>query len=528
MNIESVNPTWWIRRWSELYPDKTAVVYEGTEITYQALWNRVESTATWMQSIGIESGDRVAVVLENRPAFLDVYLACARLGAIFVPLNFRQTAEELHYLIGHCRPRLFVRGEQFEKTVRDLDFGRYRPNPVVACVGSQTPLPFEINFLGACRECDGSHPFVTRSLGPSDSEDPQVIMYTSGTTGRPKGAVLSHRKTFFNCLNADIFFDLSFHDRMLIVLPMFHSGGLFIQACPTLYKGGTIILHPHFEPDKAYRDIDKYKVTKFLGVPTVFRSLFQVDGVDRKSLSSLTVCAIGGERVTHDIILKCWEAGFPVRQIMGQTETSILLWASEQELLDKEGTVGRPVFHADVRLVDESGREVGPNEVGEIVVSGSVVMKEYWQDPVQTEKAMRSGFLRTGDLARKDEEGYFFLVDRAKDMYISGGENVYPAEVERVLRSHPDIVDAAVVGVPDETWGEVGHAYIIPAKSAHLSEEDIIAWCRSKLAGYKCPRMISFREEFPRTALGKVRKFMLAQPNVSTRVVDSDFSELQE
>lgn len=528
MNIESVNPAWWVRRWGELYPDKTAVVYEGTEITYQDLWNRMERTAVWMQSIGIESGDRVAVVLENRPAFLDVYLASCRLGAIFVPLNFRQTAEELDFLIGHCRPRLFVRGEQFEKTVRDLDFQRYRPMPVVACVGSTTPLPFEIDFLEACRRCEGQHPFVTRSLGPSDSEDPQVIMYTSGTTGHPKGAVLSHRKTFFNCLNADVFFDLSFHDRMLVVLPMFHSGGLFIQTCPTLYKGGTLILHPRFEPEKAYQDIERYKVTKFLGVPTVYRSLFRVDSLRRGDLSSLAVCAIGGERVTHDTILKCWEAGFPVRQVMGQTETSILLWASEHELLEKVDTVGRPVFHADVRLVDEAGREVGPGEVGEIVVGGSVLMTEYWQDPEETERAMRGGYLHTGDLARKDEDGYFFLVDRAKDMYISGGENVYPAEVERVLRDHPDIVDAAVVGVPDETWGEVGHAYIIPAKNARLSEEDIIAWCRGKLAGYKCPRYITFREEFPRTALGKVRKFLLAQPGEERTVLDDEFADLRD
>lgn len=528
MIIESMNPSWWVRRWAELYPDKTAIVYEGTEITYGDLWNRVERTAAWMQSIGIESGDRVAVILENRPAFVDVYLAAARLGAIFVPLNFRQTAEELDYLITHCRPRLIVRGAQFEKTLRDLDFPRYRPMPVVACVGSSSPLPFELDFLQECRALDNQHPFVTRTLGPAHPEDAQVIMYTSGTTGRPKGAVLSYRKTFFNCLNADIFFDLSFHDRMLVVLPMFHSGGLFIQTCPMLYKGGTLVIHPHFEADQAYRDIERYKVTKFLGVPTVYRSLFQVDHLKRGDLSSLQVCAIGGERVTHDIILKCWEAGFPVRQIMGQTETSILLWASEQELLDKVGTVGRPVFHAEVRLVDESGREVGPNEVGEIQVRGSVVMKEYWQEPEQTERAMGGGYLRTGDLARKDEDGYYFLVDRAKDMYISGGENVYPAEVERVLRDHPDIVDAAVVGVPDETWGEVGHAYVIPARNAHLSEEDIIAWCRSKLAGYKCPRRITCRDEFPRTALGKVRKFMLALGEANRADRSGEYGQLPE
>jgi fatty-acyl-CoA synthase len=334
-------------------------------------------------------------------------------------------------------------------------------------------------------------------------------MYTSGTTGRPKGAVLTHRKTFFNCLNADIFFKLHFDDIMLIILPLFHSGGLFIQASPVLYKGATMIIHPKFSPLKAFGDIERFRVTKFLGVPTIYKSLLSVARSERASISSLKVSAIGGEKTTHELLVLCKEAGFPVRQIMGQTETSILLWASEEASLSKPGTVGRPVFHAEVNLVDRHGRPVKPGEVGEIVVRGSIMMKEYWQDPVRTEETIRHGWLHTGDLAHTDEEGYFYLVDRAKDMYISGGENVYPAEVERVLRGHPGVEDAAVIGVGDDQWGEVGHAFVIKKEGFDLKADDLVHFCKGRLARYKWPKKVTFTLSFPRTSLGKVRKASL-------------------
>jgi len=299
---------------------------------------------------------------------------------------------------------------------------------------------------------------------------------------------------------------------MLIALPLFHSGGLFIQASPIMYKGATMIIHPKFDPSKTYRDIENYRVTKFLGVPTVYRTLLKVAPSEGGNLSSLQVCAIGGEKTTPELLLQCKEAGFSLRQIMGQTETSILLWASEEESLRKPGTVGRPVFHAEVGIVNREGRPAKPGEVGEIVVRGSIMMKEYWQDPVRTEETIKSGWLRTGDLARMDEDGYFYLVDRAKDLYISGGENVYPAEVEKVLREHPAIEDIAIIGVPDEVWGEVGHAFVIVKEGFTLQAEEMISFCDGRLARYKWPKQITFSADFPRTSLGKVRKGMLMRP----------------
>ncbi len=512
--IKSMNISWWVHRWSELHPHKPAILFEGERITYRQLSRRADRTACWLQDLGIEKGDRVAVMLHNCPEFLDLYLACSRLGAIFVPVNYRLAGPELDYTLKNARPRLFVFGKEYSPLVHPLNLSQCRPPLLLSSVG-EPEFPGCIDYRVETACFDGKEPFLTQYLGPSDPVEPQVIMYTSGTTGRPKGAVLTHRKTFFNCLNAEIFFKLHFDDVMLIILPLFHSGGLFIQAAPAIYKGATLVIHPRFDAAKTYRDIRQHKVTKFLGVPTVYRSLLQIPPDQRGDISSLSVCAIGGEKTTTEILSECKAAGFPLRQVMGQTETSILLWASEEDFLRKPGTVGRPVFHAEVGLVNKQGRPVPPGEVGEIVVRGSIVMKEYWVDPEKTAETIRNGRLHTGDLARMDEDGYFYLVDRVSDMFISGGENVYPAEVERVLRGHPGVEEAAIVGVPDETWGEVGHAYIIPKKGAALDPGELTDFCKAQLASYKCPKMYSLCKDLPRTALGKVRKHLIDPGNVN-------------
>ncbi|MBA4416316.1 MAG: long-chain fatty acid--CoA ligase [Syntrophus sp. (in: bacteria)] len=512
--IKSMNIAWWVFRWSELYPDKPAIIFDNTTISYMELHDRANRTACWLQSLGIEKGDRVIVMLGNCPEFIELYIACSHLGAIFVPVNFRVSMPELDYTIKNARPRLFVFDSKCANTFTPLSLNYQRPPMLFAFLGEQSVSDTILDYRNETASFSGQKPFLTRSLGPAYPEEPHVIMYTSGTTGQPKGAVLSHRKTFFNCLNADIFFNLQFDDIMLILLPLFHSGGLFIQASPILYKGATMVIHPKFDPLKTYEDIHRFKVTKFLGVPTVYRALLQVAPEQRKDLTSLKVCAIGGEKTTPALLLECRDAGFSLRQIMGQTETSILLWASEDESLRKPGTVGRPVFHAEVRLADRNGKTVGPGEVGEIVVRGSIMMKEYWQDPMKTEDTIRNSWLYTGDLARKDEDGYYYLVDRARDMYISGGENVYPAEVERVLKTHGGIEDLAIVGVPDPTWGEVGHAFVILKPEVSLATEELIAFCTDLLARYKWPKYVTFCDDFPRTSLGKVRKAVLINDHI--------------
>jgi fatty-acyl-CoA synthase len=511
--IKSMNIGWWVERWSGLHPEKTAIFFEGLRITYSNLHGRANRTACWLQSLGLRKGDRVVVMLKNCPEFIELYLACARLGAIFVPVNFRLTAPELAHIVENAQPRIIVFGSEYRELVyrlysthrtRDILFSCLRVDPEA----DQESNP-AIDYLRETRRFDGRAPFPTGSIGPMHPEDPQVIMYTSGTTGPAKGAVLSYRKTFFNCLNADIFFDLSFDDIMLVILPMFHSGGLFIQTSPILYKGGTLVIHSRFDSPLTFGDIGLYRVTKFLGVPTIYRMLIHAMTDGEYDLSSLRISAIGGEMATPELLEQCRKAGFPVRQIMGQTETSILFWASEDAGARKPGTVGRPVFHAEVRIMDRDGHPVETGEVGEIAVRGAIMMTGYWQDPVRTRETIRDGWLYTGDLARMDEDGYFYLVDRIKDMYISGGENVYPAEVEAMLKGHPDVADVAVVGIAHETWGEVGKAFIIPRNGADLSSDQVIEYCRGRLAPYKWPREIVFCKDFPRTPLGKVKKRLL-------------------
>jgi fatty-acyl-CoA synthase len=507
--IKSMNIAWWVQRWSELHPNKPAVIFENERISYAALHQRANKTSCWLQAVGIEKGDRVAVMLNNRIEFIEIFLACSRLGAIFVPLNFRISAAELDYYLRNARPRLFIYQHTYTDVVDAAKWQHILPPMVLAVVGETSGHVNVLRYDAETAAFAATQPFITKTLAPSDPEEPQVIMYTSGTTGRPKGAVLSHRKTFFNCLNADIFFQLHFDDIMLIILPLYHSGGLFIQASPAIYKGATMVIHSKFEPANVFRDIERYRVTKLLGVPTVYRSLLAVETDRRPNISSLKTCAAGGEKITPELIHACRKAGFGFRQIMGQTETSILLWASEEDLIRKPGTVGKPVFHAEVSLLDKNGRPAAAGEIGELVVRGSIMMKEYWQDPDKTDETVKNGYLHTGDLAYMDEDGYFYLVDRVDDMYISGGENVYPAEVESVLMEIEAIQEIAVVGVPDSVWGEVGHAFIVNDTSADLCSEDVLRHCEGRLARYKWPRQITFVKDFPRTSLGKVRKDVL-------------------
>ncbi|MFQ5486014.1 MAG: class I adenylate-forming enzyme family protein, partial [Desulfobacterales bacterium] len=394
-----MNISWWVQRWSELHPNKPAIRFEEQIFSYLDLHQRANRTSCWLQDLGIEKGDRVAVMLENCVEFIELYLASSRLGAIFVPINYRLAEPELDYILQNARPRLFVFGSVYRPIVNRLQLKKMRSRIVLSSVGEPVDSMQTVDYTAETALFDRKAPFLTKYLGPTDPLEPQVIMYTSGTTGQPKGAVLTHQKTFFNCLNAEIFFKLHFDDVMLAILPLFHSGGLFIQASPTLYKGATLIIHRRFDPIRTYHDIQKFGVTKFLAVPTVYKALLRVDPEQRGDLSSLKVCAIGGEKTTPELLAECKEFGFSLRQVMGQTETSILLWASEEDSLRRPGTVGKPVFHAEVSLVDKEGRTVKPGEVGEIVVRGSIMMKEYWMDPAKTGETLRNGRLHTGDLA---------------------------------------------------------------------------------------------------------------------------------
>ena len=481
-------PDRWVRWWASRQPDKPALVFGDRAVSYRELDREVSRAAGWLRSRGVSPGERVACLFRNHPAVVTLFLACSRRGAVFVPWNARSAPGELAQRLRDAGPALvLVQGELADR-LPPRPGGRH---PWVVA-GSEPPWAG-----GAAAE-------RWQPPAPVGPEAPQVVLYTSGTTGQPKGAVLPVRKGFFNALNALEFLDLRRGDRVLLVLPLFHSGGLFIQLVPALYAGCTVLLHPRFDPDAVLRAIRDQGATQLLAVPTVLRRLLAAGGAG--DLARLRACGIGGEPVPEDLIRVCTGAGVELRQLMGQTETSIFLWATARDLRERPGTVGRPVRHADVRVGDAEARPVPPGEPGELWVRGPTVMTGYCNDPGLTRDAFRDGWLRTGDLARRDGEGFHYLVGRAKDMYISGGENVYPAEVEAVLREHPAVAEAAVVGVPDPTWGEVGHAFLEPVPGAAVDPESVLEWCAGRLARFKCPRHVTVVAELPRTDLGKVRK----------------------
>jgi fatty-acyl-CoA synthase len=502
----SLNISQWVQQWSLRQPEKTAIWFEGREISYLRLNRQVSLIAAYFSIQGIVSGWRVAVLLDNCSEFIQIYLACSRLGLVLVPFNTRWATDEVKWAIDNCEPAAIVFHQKYKNKIMD-----YRESASQSEVLHVEIPENEVDFLETYvqQEVDRSgcgDPVDTQAIIPVPPESPHVIMYTSGTTGRPKGAVLSHRKTFFNCLNAQFFLNLQAEDRMLLSVPLFHSGGLFIQASPILYRGAGLVIQSKFDAVATYKDIRKHRITQYSAVPTIMKRLLAVPPEMRDDISSLRICAVGGEKMTDTLVKQCLAAGFPMRQIMGQTETSIILWASGKDLIDYPGTVGKPVFHGQVALLDSNGNPTRTGDVGEIAVAGPTLMSGYWRLPELSKEAIRDGWLYTGDLARRNAEGYFFLVDRAKDMYISGGENVYPVEVERVLKAHDSISDAAVIGIPDAVWGQTGHAFVIKKPGAALTEQDIRTFCEGRLARFKWPQRITFRDHFPRTALGKIMK----------------------
>ncbi|HJO22457.1 MAG: AMP-binding protein [Myxococcota bacterium] len=482
----------WILRHANERGSQLALVDGERRLDYAGLEARVRRCAGVLASRGVGRGDRVALVLRNGIAYLELVLATARLGAIATPLNARLTPREIGGLLADCSPRLLVHDREtgISGDWELLDTRTYETAMSVAR---------SVDAIAAVRP-----------------EDPMLLMYTSGTTGRPKGALLPHRKTLYNARNAEIFFGLTARDRVLVALPLFHSFGLKILALPTLYAGGRIVLERRFVAHEAWNTVDREGISFFGGVPSMFRELLEALGPER-DLSSLRFLFTAGSAIPVELI-RCFEAqGLVMKQGFGQTETSILYCLDAKDAVRKAGSVGLPVRHAEVRVVQrenidgppEAWRNVAPGETGEIVVRGPILMTGYWGRPEATAEVMRGQWLRTGDLATLDEEGFATLVGRAHDMYISGGENVYPAEIEAVYEAHPSLRDVAVVGVPDERWGEVGHAFCVLEAGAVLPSDALRRWGAERLADFKLPKRFIAVPELPRTETGKVMKHAL-------------------
>jgi fatty-acyl-CoA synthase len=492
-----------MRKRAYISRDKVALIFEGKEITYGELNRRANRVAHGLASLGVKKGDRVAILSRNCTQCVEALFGTLKLGGIFVPLNFRLTVEETLYQVTDCAPRVFIFENEF---ARQAGAARQKwPSKELALITTETPLEKDhLGYEDFLREQGESEPEVKLDL-----EDPFMIMYTSGTTGHPKGVVSTYKKSFFHTLALLLFIDMTSSDVNLIVLPLFHTYGMHAILIPGLCRGATLVILRNFDARRVLETIPKYRVTSFSAIPMMLEEILRVPDLSSFDLSSLKYFGTSAQSISRGVLEEYGRRGIPVLQGFGITEFPAIYCLPMGDSLRKMGSVGLSQLIGEFRIVNEQFQTVQLGEVGEIIARGPQAMKEYWKRPEETKRVFRDGWYLTGDLARMDEEGYVFIVDRKKDMYISGGENVYPAEVERVLTSHPGIAEAAVVGVKDEKWGEAGKAFIVPTKDSKATEGEILEFCKGKLASYKIPKYLAFLPELPKTASGKVKKFEL-------------------
>jgi fatty-acyl-CoA synthase len=484
-----------VEHWARMRPDRVAVHFAGADLTWAALWQRVEAATLRLASLGLHQGDRVAYLGYNHPELLALLFACARLGAIFVPLNFRLARAEHEDILAHAGAALLVAEPDFYDSA-----GAMRERfPLLRLIALRGAPPGWFAW-------EGPPPGGFAPQLPGSDADPVLIVYTSGTTGKPKGAVHTQSALLWNIVNATLYQDLCSRDHILTVLPMFHVGGLCIQTLPALHAGAAVTLHARFDPGAWLRDVAVRRPTHALLVPATMKAVTTHPDWAATDLSSLREMNTGSSTVPKSLIAAFHARGVPVGQVYGSTETGpVSMYLRAEDARRKAGSAGKPAMHAEVRLVGADGHDVAPGEVGEIWVRAPNLMSGYWQD--RDNPAFRDGWFRSGDLARVDGEGYYWVAGRSKDMIISGGENVYPAELENILADCPDVLEAAVVGVPDPRWGEAVVAAVVRRPGAALDEAAVMRLFDGRLARYKQPRRVAFVDALPKSAIGKVQKF---------------------
>ena len=468
-------------------PERVAIVYEGREWTYRELHERATRLAHALSGLGVRDGDRVAYLGPNHPSFLEALFATGQLGAVFVPLNWRLAPPELAYILADSGAQVLLHGAGH--AVDGL--------PVSAAVG--VDAEYEALLAGASAE-----PLDE----PVDRAETCMILYTSGTTGRPKGVMLTHENIAWNSLNLLLDLDLISDEVTLVAAPMFHVAALNQTVLPTLLKGGRVVLVSTFDPGRALELIAHHRVTFLFGVPTMFLAMARAPGWAEADLSSVRSAICGGAPIPEAVITPYQERGVTFMQGYGLTEAAPgVLFLRRDDSVRKAGTAGTPSFLTDVRLVQPDGRDAMPGKPGEIQAQGPNVMAGYWRRPEDTASALSpDGWLRTGDIGTADDDGFISIRDRTKDLIISGGENIYPAEVEDALYHHPTVAECAVIGVPDAHWGEVGRAVVVLHEDARVEAEELLGFLVGRIAKFKIPKSVVFTESLPRTASGKVIK----------------------
>jgi fatty-acyl-CoA synthase len=488
-----------------LTPDREALfdLSTGQRFTYAQLNARASCLANFLRdSLGIQEGDRVSILAHNSVIQVDLLYGLPKIGAIFAPLNWRLTARELAYILSDCQPRAILVGPEFTGVWEEL-----RPLVQVEHV---------VAVEGAC--IDGAlvyeeeiarTPSSEPQRPPLDGETPCCLLYTSGTTGSPKGAVLPHRQVLWNCINTVISWGLTEHDVTPIFTPLFHAGGLFAFLTPVLYAGGRVVLARAFEPDQSLRLIQDEGCTVILGVPTLFQMWQASPEYPSADFSHVRFFISGGAPCPTELMAK-WrrEKGVVFRQGYGLTEVGTNCFSmTDAESVPKSGSVGKPIFHSEMRLVDPNTETaVQTGSAGELLIRGPHVCSGYWNNPAATAEAIRDGWFHTGDMARQDQDGFYYISGRYKDMIKSGGENVYAVEVETVFREHPAVAEAALIGLPDEKWGELGLMVVVLRPGETAAEADLLAHCQGRLARFKIPKKVAFVDALPYSPYGKVQK----------------------
>lgn len=489
---------------ADLTPDREALydLASGIRYTYAQLNQRANCAANFLsEKYAVEKGDRVSILAHNGIAYVDLLFGLGKIGAIFAPLNWRLTSRELTYIVNDCQPKVLIVGPEFVDVFNEMR-GEINVNGIISLAGANVEESGKYeDLLSQSSSSEPERPTI-------EADDAHCILYTSGTTGRPKGAVLPHRQILWNAINTVISWGLSERDVSPILTPMFHSGGLFVFLVPLFYAGGRIILARSFEADESLQLIVDEQCTVILGVPTLFQIWMNSPQFERADLNHVHFFISGGAPCPPSLI-EAWHnaKGVIMRQGYGLTEVGVNCFSmTDEDALRKMGSVGKPIFHSQMRLVNTDGKDVRAGETAELVIKGPHVCTGYWNNPAATAEALRDGWFHTGDMAHMDEEGYFYIAGRFKDMIISGGENVYAAEVEAVFREHASIVDAALIGQPDEKWGEVGLMIVARKPGQVVSAEELLQFCQGRLAKYKIPKRVEFVDSLPYSPYGKVIK----------------------
>lgn len=487
--------------------DKPAYYFMDQSTSYRELDAAVSKFADELHKLGVSKGDNIALLLGNSPHFIISMYGALRTGATVIPVNPIYSPDEIGYILNNGDVKVVVALDKLSPLLEKL-------NPILSSVENYVicetqPDNGEMSKLSIYPKMKSFTQMIASGdvqfKGPDlDPEDTAIILYTSGTTGKPKGAILSHKNIYSNAHDTGEYLNITEDDRVVTTLPMFHVFSLTVVVNAPLLSGGTLLIVPQFSPKEIFRLIKKYEATVFAGVPTMYNFLLQYPDGTAEELESLRFCISGGSALPVSL-LESFEKKFNVNisEGYGLSEASPVTCFNPLDRPRKAGSIGTNIVNVENKVVNELGEEVGVNEVGELIVRGPNVMKGYYKMPEESAAVLKDGWLYTGDLARMDEEGYFFIVDRKKELIIVGGYNVYPREVEEVLYAHPEVVEAAAIGVPDPNLGEVVQCFVVKKNDA-LTEEELLAYCLEHLAKYKVPAKIEFIDELPKNTTGKI------------------------